>query len=84
MEDFAAFGFKIQATCENGSGSDSEALGVLMNGRMQLGKNRFDLGSVLCGNSVAAKFPDAVIESSTAQAHSEKRPVSKMSGYLLE
>jgi hypothetical protein len=83
-EDFPTFRKKIRAAGENGSGSDSETLGVLMNGGMQLGKNRLHLESIPGGNGLLAQLPDSVIEPSTREAHKEKRPVSKMSGYLVD
>lgn len=72
FENFAALRCKIGAACKNGSGSDSEAVGVLMNGRMQLGKDRLHLASIFRGNGVIAKLPNAVIEASSAQAHKQK------------
>ena len=43
-----------------------------MNGGMQLRKNRLSLQGVFGGDGVVAKFPDAVIETPSAQAHEEK------------
>jgi hypothetical protein len=72
----APFRRKIPAR-ENCGCPHSEALGVLMNGGLQLGKKQLHSRVILRSHCVGTKFPDAIIEATSPQAH-KKNPVSRI------
>lgn len=55
----ATFWRKIPA-CEDGGCPGSKALGVLVDGRSQLGENGLHPGAIVRSNCLSTEFPDAV------------------------
>jgi hypothetical protein len=71
---FAPFG-RQAAPGEKGLCFGAETQSALMNGGLQLGENRLQLVRIVSTDCAVTKFPDAVIESTSAQSHSERIPV---------
>jgi hypothetical protein len=77
----ATFWRKIPA-CEDGGCPGSEALGVLVDGRSQLGENGLHPGAIVRSNCLSTEFPDAILETTSAQVHTRKNQLFDIN-YLL-